>query len=71
MFDALMIARQRARNVVGHDVWEKLSERARANGIKEELRLLAAECGAERPALRLVFSRTSQYTSRTKQTRQG
>jgi len=43
MSDNLTVARDRARNVVGDSVWEKLSETARTNGIKEELRLMAVE----------------------------
>jgi hypothetical protein len=71
MSDAPIIARQRAQNVVGNEVWEKLSDRARANGIKEELRLLAVELGAKRAALHLVLSSPQQHTARTKQMRQG
>ena len=40
MSDDLTVARDRAREVVGDGVWEKLSATAQANAIREELRLM-------------------------------
>jgi len=48
--DFFALAHQRARQVVGESVWEKLSDKVRAGAINEELRMLgAAEAGARQP----------------------
>ena len=44
--EPLTVAPFRARELVGGDVWSKLSGRARAAAVREELRALVAERGA-------------------------
>jgi hypothetical protein len=43
MSDDLLIATKRARELVGDGVWVKLSDKARTNAIRDELRAIEAE----------------------------
>jgi hypothetical protein len=45
--DDLLLATKRAREVVGDGVWAKLSDRARKNAIRDELRIISAERAAK------------------------
>jgi len=44
MFDDILIAYERALDLVGVTVWEKLSDRIRATILNDELSLLGTEC---------------------------
>ena len=64
--DQLALAHERARRVVGNSVWAKLSEKARAAAIREEMRtIVPSELAISRKPSDVSAKKTTGASSRT------